>query len=412
MANIFGDVSNFLTNGQSGAAQNQANGAAGVIANTQDPNLTALIPKLQLEQQQGQLTPAEMQAAQVGSNAYNGIQTNGADQTAMNNALAQEQQVAGQGGETAIMKAQLNDVQQQLANQNAAQQSAIQNQAQQQGVANGGTALAAKQLASQGNATAAANAGAGIAANAQAQALQALQNYGTMAQSQQAQQFGQQAQAANAQNAINAFNAGNTQQANATNAANQQSANTANFSTANNINAANTGITNQNLMMPLQTAQQQFTNSLGQNKDTSDAMLNASKLNQQGAVNQQNATNSMLNAGTNLWNQAGGASGIGSALASVFSDERAKEDVKDGNDDVEAMMEKLTGKKFKYKKGTLGDDGGKEHLGVMAQDAEKGGLPVLNTEHGKIIVDNDSHKGAVLAALGNLHKRISELEKA
>ena len=400
MSNIFGNITDYLTNGNSGASQNSAGGAAGVIANTQSPDLTALIPQLQLQVQQGKMTPAEYQAALQNPSAYLNIQTNPNNMSAAEGALSQEQGIATQGGMTAIDKAQLNDIQQQVANQNAAQSKAIQDQAQQQGLANGGTALAARQIAAQGTANSAANAGATVASNAQARALQALQGVGTLGTQLNAQDFAQQAQKAAAQDQINNFNATAKNQALQTNTANQQAANANNFSTANNIAGTNTGITNQNLMMPLQTAQQQFTNNLGQNTATSSAMLGAAKQQADNAKSQASSTSGLLST----------AADLAPAALSFFSDEKMKEGVKDGSDDVEQMMEHLTGKKFKYKKGTAADDGGQQHVGVMAQEVKQAGLPTMQTPAGMKVQDNDTMKGAMLAALGNLHQRVKKME--
>ena len=107
------------------------------------------------------------------------------------------------------------------------------------------------------------------------------------------------------------------------------------------------------------------------------------------------------NTGSNLWD----------TVSNWFSDENLKKDIQPADNDIESMMEKLTGKKFKYKPGTLPDDGGQEHIGVMAQDAEKAGLNTLDTPYGKMIKDDGQMKGAVLAALGNLHSRVANLEK-
>jgi hypothetical protein len=313
--------------------------------------------------------------------------------------LDQQKQVATQGGMTAIDKAQLNDIQQQLANQNSAQQGAIQSQAAQQGLSNSGSKLAQQMLASQGNSTAAANQGASVAANAQARALQAMQNYGTQAGNLQQQQFNQGATTANAQNAINQFNAANRQATNLQNAAAQQQANSANFNMANTIGAKNTDIANQQAQLPTAAAQANFTNNLNRNTAAANA-LNAVGTNMVNQGNKQagqtaDTIGTIAKVGGSLWD----------AYNSYYSDERLKKDIKPADNDVETMMENLVGKKFKYKEGDQA-----EHISPMAQDIEKAGLPVLDTPKGKLVIDNDDTKGAVLAALGNLHARIKKLE--
>jgi hypothetical protein len=361
------------------------------------------------------MTPAQAEAAIQEASAYNNISTNPELTSDALQSLNQQKQVATQGGMTAIDRAQLNDIQQQLGNQNAAQQQAIDTAAAQQGMSTAGSRLAQKMLASQGNSTAAANAGSSVAANAQARALQAMQNYGTQAQSLQNQQYNQQAQAAQAQNAINQFNAQNRQSTGLMNmnAANQ--ANALNFNTANTIGAKNTDIANQQAQMPYNAAQANFSNAMNRNIATSNA------LNKQGTAlmdqgNKQSATNTgyltelAKNAPAIYNGIKDNAPAIWDTVSGWFSDERLKEDVKPADDSIETMMENLTGKKFKYSKAS-GMDDGKEHVSPMAQDIEKAGLPVQNTERGKLVIDNDDTKGAVLAALGNLHRRVSDLER-
>jgi hypothetical protein len=424
MASVFNDISNFLSGGDLGAGTAALNASAQILGNTALPDLNTLIPQLQKQVQDGTMTAAQAAAALQQASALNGIQTSPELAQAQLNSVDQLEQVATNGGLTPADKAQLLQIQQQVGNQNAAQQQAIDTAAAQQGLSNSGTRLASKMLASQGNATGAMNAGSTVAANAQNRALQAMQQYGNMAQSQQGQQYNQAAKTAESQNAINQFNAANQQQTNQQNALNQQQANLTNFNMGNQIAGTNTGIANQQAMMPYNAAQTNYSNTLNRNIGTSNA------LNKQGTAlidqgNKQATTNTglMNAAGTAIVQNAPAiASAIGSAASTVggwgsaaadwlgsLSDERQKENIKPADDDIEAMMEKLTGKKFKYK-ASSGCDDGKEHISPMAQDVEKAGLPVANSDRGKVILNNDQSQGAILAALGNLHRRISSLE--
>jgi hypothetical protein len=450
MANTFSDISNWLSGDQLNEGQNALRTSASIVGNTAVPDLAQLIPQLKLQVESGKITPAQAQAAIQEASAYSNINVNPQTVEDQLAAVNQLKQVATQGGMTAIDKAQLNDIQQQLANQNAAQQQAIQTAAAQQGLGTAGSTLAQKMLASQGNSTAQANAGANIAANAQARALQAMQQYGSAASAINNQQYAQQKNAADAANAINQFNAQNRQAANIQYAANQQAANTANVNNQNTINANNTGIANVQARMPYEAAQSNFTNTMNRNVATSNA------LNKQGTAmldqgNKQANTTANTIAGVynsipngtipSIINGVGSAasavgSGAGDVLSSIgsgisdaasavgdglsnawdtvsswFSDEELKTGIKPADEDVEAMMEKLTGKKWKYKSDTAQADGGKEHISPMAQDIEKAGLPVMDTPQGKLVIDNDDTKGAVLAALGNLHQRVKQLEK-
>lgn len=484
MANVFNNISDFLSGGNLSAGQTAQQNAVNLLGSTQVPDLSALIPVLQQQVKNGNMTPAQAVAAIQGSSAYQNINVNPqtvADQEASINQL---KEIASSGGLTPADKAQLNEIQQQLANQNSAQQQAIQSAAQQQGLGSSGADLAAKMVASQGNATGAMNAGSTVAANAQQRALQAMQQYGQQSNILNNSQFAQQKAAADAQNAINQFNAQNTQQANLQNATQQNQVGLANQSAQNAINANNTSIANANLLMPYQAAQQNYSNTQARNQAAANAMMNqgTALINQGnstantvgsvlgGALGNPGATSALGNAasavGSGISNIYNGLTGAGNTASTVgqaisdspyagytaantagyttgandaanaivdtgttaadtasnsgnlwdtvsnwFSDERIKEDIKPADDDIESMMEQLTGKKFKYKSGSLPDDGGKEHLGVMAQDAEKAGLNTQDTPYGKMIKDDGQMKGAVLAALGNLHSRVANLEK-
>lgn len=423
MSNTFSDISNWLSGGNLGDATEALKTSANVVGNTQIPDLNTLIPQLKQQIASGLITPAQAVAAIQQSSAMENVSANPEAVKNQIEAINQLKEVATQGGMTAMDKAQLNDIQQRLANQNSAQQQAIQTAAAQQGLGTAGSTLASKMLASQGNATGEANAGATVAANAQKRALDAMQQYGTQAGAFNKQQFDQQAKVAEATDAINQFNAQNRQAANINYANNQQAANTNNITNQNAINKGNVEIANTQAMMPYKAAQENYTNTLNRNIATSNALnKTGTALMDQGNKQTTNTSGmitdairlapTIIDAVPKVVDAVGnGASWLADTVGGWLSDETQKTDITPGDESVEAMMEKLTGKKFKYKSDSAGADGGKEHLGVMAQDAEKAGLPTMNTPQGKIMIDNDTTKGAVLAALGDLHKRVKQLEK-
>jgi hypothetical protein len=101
----------------------------------------------------------------------------------------------------------------------------------------------------------------------------------------------------------------------------------------------------------------------------------------------------------------GGAGSIG-ALAFLASDEDLKENIDDGDDDAEEMLENLSAKKYNYKE----DPKKQTHMGILAQDLEKspmGKALVVETPKGKH-VDIAKALGAVLAAQAVLHKRMNK----
>jgi hypothetical protein len=98
---------------------------------------------------------------------------------------------------------------------------------------------------------------------------------------------------------------------------------------------------------------------------------------------------------------------------SQYSDERLKKDAQPSSDEVEQFLAALEGKTYRYKDEE--NHGAGEKLGVMAQDVRKGGpigkALVEETKDGKLVIaTGDQGVGAMLAGLGNLHKRIKELE--
>lgn len=124
----------------------------------------------------------------------------------------------------------------------------------------------------------------------------------------------------------------------------------------------------------------------------------------------QNAANSYgLALGTQSQNNqmiGGLLGGIGGAVGGIFSDEDLKENIDDGDEPAEQMMDKLEPKKFSYKE----DPDKKEQLGVLAQDMEKspmGKAVVIETPKGKAL-DIGKTLSAVLAAQSVLHKRLNK----
>lgn len=103
--------------------------------------------------------------------------------------------------------------------------------------------------------------------------------------------------------------------------------------------------------------------------------------------------------------------------ATAFSDKKLKKDIKDGDKSTAEFLDAISAKTFKFKDGKQAlpgaEKGGKEQLGILAQDLEKSKLGknmVQDTDMGKMI-DMAQGFGAVLAAQANLNKRLSEIEK-
>ncbi|HWY34678.1 MAG TPA: hypothetical protein VNX68_08525, partial [Nitrosopumilaceae archaeon] len=105
------------------------------------PDLTSLQIQLTGYVNAGKLTPAQAEAALLNSNAFNAITTDPTYSAAQKQALQGLQAVANQGGMTAIDKARMQDITNQLEQQNKSQNAATMQQAQQRGI--GGSDLTA-----------------------------------------------------------------------------------------------------------------------------------------------------------------------------------------------------------------------------------------------------------------------------
>jgi hypothetical protein len=520
MPNIFSGISDFLSGGASGSAQDFLTSAGNDIKNMSTPDLMALIPQLQLQVQQGLMDPAKYEAimAQVQgvmepaqfeaalqqASQMGGVQSDQASLQGARTALSGLADIAQNKGLTEADRAQYSALMDQ-ANANQAQQRAAQiQQLQMQNNAGTGAELAARLSGVQSGANSNAIAGANLAGSAQARALQALQSGVTGNTGLNQQLFGQEAQKAQAQDAINQFNvqaknavaaanaqaqqaanlanfntantvnqqnaaAGNT--AASQNSANKQAANLTNFNTANEIAGKNVGIKNQQLMMPMQTAQQGFTNALDKNKASGALQVAAGKnltdlakiqgANSQGMINGllgtdgagglvKTVVNGVEKVGKFLngvftpatasevsnivdWasipNAGAGAADVGNAFGSVFdgttgpaadlagasdtgwldwlSDEKLKTDKKELSD---KEVDEMMASLSGYKYRYRGDKKNPMQAGILAQDMEQG-MPdsVIDTPAGKK-VQGAPALGHALSILANQHARIKKLE--
>jgi hypothetical protein len=105
------------------------------------------------------------------------------------------------------------------------------------------------------------------------------------------------------------------------------------------------------------------------------------------------------------------------AAGAMMSDERAKEDIKDGGSDVDEMLDLLKPATYRYKDGApkeytgnMGD--GRRIAGIMAQALEKskaGRSVVVDTPKGKVL-DNVGALSATLAGLARLNQRLRAVE--
>ncbi len=127
----------------------------------------------------------------------------------------------------------------------------------------------------------------------------------------------------------------------------------------------------------------------------------AASINMQGKIAQAN----------NESNTQNGMLSMGSSILGKLSDERAKQDVRPADREIEDFLSALAAKRYRYKQG-LGEAAG-EQFGVMAQDAEKtrvGKTMVKERPDGLKTLDGRSGLGVLLAAMANMHERLGKVE--
>jgi hypothetical protein len=103
--------------------------------------------------------------------------------------------------------------------------------------------------------------------------------------------------------------------------------------------------------------------------------------------------------------------GVSAEAESLVSDRRAKRRIKSGNRPLDTLADALHPVEFQYKDQANGSG---ERIGVIAQDADKGGpLGRGMVEHGPdgLRLDSGNAVGAALAGFAELHKRVEALER-
>lgn len=198
-----------------GKAQNRAAGAQANAIDTLGavdvPTIESQMIQLQQLKLSGKLTPEQEAAVNQQMSQLNAIKTDPSLRTAQMGALTKLQQVGDQKGLTVQDRAQIQEIQNASNQQEQSNRNAILQNAQQRGMGGSGLEQAAELMNNQSAATNASNQGMQTAAQAQARALQAITQAGTLGTQIQGQDFNQAAQVASAQDSINRFNAANQQ---------------------------------------------------------------------------------------------------------------------------------------------------------------------------------------------------------
>lgn len=369
------------------------------------PQLKDLTIQLQQYVQQGQLTPEQAVAQLQKESEMQGIQVPKQVLDAQYDTLNQLKEIVNSKGLTAIDRAQINDIQQKMETEAKGQRLATQQSFAQRGISGAGQELLGQQIADQAAATRSSTAGLNVAALAQQRALDAIKQQGAYASQMGTEDFNRQAEIAKAQNAINQFNTGLKQQTNLANVAATNRAQELNLANKQDIANKNVGVAAEQAKYNAEAAQREYENQLEKAKGVAGATAAGT----QGIIAANQAGAKAKGGGmSDLASLIGPAVSLGTA---IFSDENLKTDKKElTTEEVENILNKLTGSKYKYKPGVVDD---KVHAGVMAQDLEKGGKPgeamVIDTPDGKMI-DSKEAMSFALAALANMHGRVKKME--
>jgi hypothetical protein len=149
-----------------------------------------------------------------------------------------------------------------------------------------------------------------------------------------------------------------------------------------------------------QLAQNQYGQNLGAMTGMNTADLNAQNAAMQAALGQQGIMGGLLNTAGQI-----------TAGALTHSDENLKTDIHDAGGDIDAMLDKLVAKTYRYKNEAKHGEG--ERAGIMAQDllrSKAGSALVVPTRDG-LAFDVGKAVSAALASTARLNQRMRELEK-
>ena len=147
-----------------------------------------------------------------------------------------------------------------------------------------------------------------------------------------------------------------------------------------------------------QFANDRYNNNLNSLTTLNGQQLNAQQNAMQTAVNQPGIAGGLLNAG-------------GAVLGSIFSDETLKTDVKDAASEIDAMLDHLVAKTYRYKdEAKLGAG---ERTGIMAQDLQKSksGAAIVHPTPIGLALDPGKAVSAALASAARLNQRLRKLEE-
>lgn len=365
--------------------------AVDAIKDTTTPDIDSMTLQLQQLVQQGQITPEEAQTYLQQQSDYNNISLDPKFKNAQLDALSSLQEIGANNGLTSMDQAQLNDIQTQEDTHARGAREAILQNAAARGISGSGVELLNNLTNAQDSATRASSQGFDVAANAQARALQALQDAGKLGTELQTNEFNQKAQTASANDAINRFNTQNQQSQANLNVGARNAAQEKNLANTQSVSNANVDLANKQQQYNKELNQQDFENEFKKNQAISGALNKTSSNAGNAQANQDQAGRQLI--------------GAGITAAAAFSDESLKENVE--KFDPSEFLDNLTSYKYNYKNPKHGEG---NQVGVMAQDLEKGAPQMVeDTPEGKV-VDYEKAGGPLFASLAHIHERLKKIE--
>lgn len=310
---FMGGITDFLTGGAGGQAEEALNRAEAAYGSIKTPTADQLtLPQLEQYVQAGLMTADQAQAILEQSNAYDNISTDPGAKMASQDALAKLSSIGDANGMDATEKAKLSQIE---SNQNQtlqSQRASILDQMDQKGTPSSLMGVSA-QLAAAGQDAEQAHQDA-LTANADAsqRALAALEASGTLGTQIESQNYSEQAQKAAAANAIQQWNAANATTVNLNNTAAKNQANSYNTQTGQATSNANVQNANARTQYNAQLPQQVFQDEITKANGEAGVFENQAK-NYQGMADQNAGTSAAM---LNLLSPSANTSGMGAPSAS------------------------------------------------------------------------------------------------
>ena len=258
------------------ALKNSSNDIKRAFQNIPIPTIEEQSIILQNPDLMGQYTPEQIQVMQEMSSSMEGVSADQGTIDSQKSALEGISEVA-EGGYTEADKSVAREVNREVNQQSQARQKAILNAMASRGVLGSGMELAAQLQGEQQSIDQASRAGENLTQQAQARALQALGQQGSLAGQMRQQDFGEQSDVARARDEVNRFNLSNRQRVSETNVNANNQAQQMNLQQRQKMENDRSNLANEQQLYNKKLLQQQFDNRLGLTTAQSAAQADAAK---------------------------------------------------------------------------------------------------------------------------------------